>query len=492
VTVAGQTWTIDQAIGCTASTDLAGSTAIGAAGGSATANVTTAAGCGWSVVSNASWIVVPGASTRAGSGSVTIGIQSNSGPGRTGTVTVAGQTWTIDQASACVTTVDASGNGIVAGSGGTASATVTTQAGCPWAVSSTVDWIAVSGASTRTGSGTVSVSVSANVGAARSGAVIVAGQTWIVDQLSGCTVSPDLSGVGIAPALGKAYPVTFTASGVGCSNWPAKSDTSWIELSPEYGGSGASKFTVTAYPNFGTASRTGTFKANGQTFTLTQAGSTEPETARFVHLAYFGAMGRLPTPDEIAVWTGEIARGVSRASVIQTLFNSGEFNTGSRFVAGLYVGLLDRDPEYSGWRFQRQALRDKIVDQTTIVQAFLTSAEFVNRWGNTTPAEFVRQMYKYVLLREASDDEVAFQVQALGAAAVYDRFVMARNFLNSEEFRIGTGPRLLAFLLYASVLARDAAQEERTFQANAIRSGVPISVMISAYVGTPEFLALLK
>jgi hypothetical protein len=35
--------------------------------------------------------------------------------------------------------------------------------------------------------------------------------------------------------------------------------------------------------------------------------------------------------------------------------NSLEFNLGGRFVAGLYVGLLDRNAEFGGWQFQRDA-----------------------------------------------------------------------------------------------------------------------------------------
>ncbi|HEX8286944.1 MAG TPA: zinc-dependent metalloprotease family protein [Pyrinomonadaceae bacterium] len=67
-----------------------------AAGGAGNVTVTTSAGCAWSVTSNVSWIVAN--LNGSGSGTVTINVPVNTGQARIGTLTIAGQTFTINQA----------------------------------------------------------------------------------------------------------------------------------------------------------------------------------------------------------------------------------------------------------------------------------------------------------------------------------------------------------------------------------------------------------
>jgi hypothetical protein len=70
-----------------------------AAGGSGTVTVTAGAGCAWTASSNASFITVTGGASGSGSGSVSYSVAANGGTAsRTGTLTVAGQTFTVTQA----------------------------------------------------------------------------------------------------------------------------------------------------------------------------------------------------------------------------------------------------------------------------------------------------------------------------------------------------------------------------------------------------------
>ena len=69
------------------------------AGGSGTVTVTTGAGCAWTAASNAPWIALTGATSGSGSGVVPYAVAPYGGPAknRTGTATVAGQTFMIRQ-----------------------------------------------------------------------------------------------------------------------------------------------------------------------------------------------------------------------------------------------------------------------------------------------------------------------------------------------------------------------------------------------------------
>ncbi len=75
-----------------------------AAGGAGTVNVTTFTGCAWSASSHAAWITLPASSGGSGNGSVSYTVAANSSSSsRTGTLTVAGQTFTVTQGAASST-----------------------------------------------------------------------------------------------------------------------------------------------------------------------------------------------------------------------------------------------------------------------------------------------------------------------------------------------------------------------------------------------------
>jgi hypothetical protein len=75
------------------------SVSLSAAAGGGTMGVTTGTGCTWTATSNTSWISVSSSTTNGtGSGSVSYSVSRNNGASRTGTITVAGKTFTLTQA----------------------------------------------------------------------------------------------------------------------------------------------------------------------------------------------------------------------------------------------------------------------------------------------------------------------------------------------------------------------------------------------------------
>jgi len=73
---------------------------IAAAGAGATASVTTTAGCAWTATSNAAFLTINSGATGTGSGTVQYTVAANTGAARTGTLTVAGKTVTVNQDAA--------------------------------------------------------------------------------------------------------------------------------------------------------------------------------------------------------------------------------------------------------------------------------------------------------------------------------------------------------------------------------------------------------
>jgi len=68
-----------------------------AVGGASTVTVTATAGCNWVATSNAAWINITNGVSGTGNGIVSYTVAANTGAARTGTMTIAGQTFTVTQ-----------------------------------------------------------------------------------------------------------------------------------------------------------------------------------------------------------------------------------------------------------------------------------------------------------------------------------------------------------------------------------------------------------
>jgi len=150
---------------------------------SQTVTITPGAGCAWTAASNNGWITITGPASGTGPGTVTYDVAANTGPARTGTMTIAGQTFTVTQNDGCTYAI--SPTSATPGSGaGTGSVGVTSATGCTWTASVTTGgtWLSITSGSPGSGNGTVNYSYTANTGAARTGTITIAGQTFTVTQ----------------------------------------------------------------------------------------------------------------------------------------------------------------------------------------------------------------------------------------------------------------------------------------------------------------------
>jgi hypothetical protein len=280
---------------------------------------------------------------------------------------------------------------------------------------------------------------------------------------------------------------TFNVTTAAGCNWTASSNASWLEIFP-LSGTGSASIQWTAYPNFGTQQRTAVATVGGRTFTVTQTASPEALLRRFIRLLYFSFLARAASDTEVTNWVNS---GQTRAQIATSFLNSQEFNLGGRFTAGLYIGIIDRDAEFTGWQFQRQALARSIVNHDQLVSNFLNSAEFDLKFGALTNAQFIALMYENILLRPAGQSEINAWLDVMSNPA-NTRTVIARSFLRSREFEQGTGPRLLAFLLYSTLLLRDGTQSERSALETQLANPAQLPVLIDQFANGSEINTLLQ
>ena len=173
------------AFGSSCSYSLVGPTSASfpAAGGGGEVSVDAGDECDWTASSSVGWIRLA-ATGGTGSGSIIFNVDPNPNTtSRTGTIDVAGSTFTVTQAAVACTYAVSPASASYGAPAGNGSFSVSSPAGCGWTASSNAGWITVATGGSGSGNGTVTYSVAANTGtSSRSGIVTVGGASHNVTQ----------------------------------------------------------------------------------------------------------------------------------------------------------------------------------------------------------------------------------------------------------------------------------------------------------------------
>jgi len=235
--------------------------------------VTTTSGCPWTATSNVPWMVLVNAA-GSGSGTVRVSIGENSGPARTGTISIAGQMVAFTQEARlpqpCSYALAPTSRSVGVAPESFA-VSVTAPPGCAWTAFSDVPWITVAG-ETGSGAGGFRVTSDENPAGPRTGTVRVATQTLTVQQVGACaySIKPSDYHSGRGPDT---VTIDVTASG-GCS-WTATTDAGWITIAAGRSGVGNGTVRLEIPANSGPA-RTAVVVIAGKTFTLLQDAGCAP------------------------------------------------------------------------------------------------------------------------------------------------------------------------------------------------------------------------
>ena len=180
LTIGAATLTVSQAgAPCTATINPT-TRSVTAMGGNIIVGVSTATGCPWAAMSHASFVTITAGASGTGNGTVTLSVAQNTGVARTGTATIAGQTFTVNQA--CASSISPTSRAVGPGLHTEQTVRVTTISGCTWTATSNASWLTITSGVSGTGSGDVTYSVAANSGGVRTGTLTIADQTLTVTQ----------------------------------------------------------------------------------------------------------------------------------------------------------------------------------------------------------------------------------------------------------------------------------------------------------------------
>ena len=205
------------------------STSVAFTGGSRTANVLTDFICAWTAVNTNAWIEFTSATNGTGAGSVTFTVALNPALApRTGTLTIAGQTFTVNQAAFVCDYAITPTTRTHAPGAETNNVSLSTSNQCPWTIENTNSWITILSPMSGTGSATVDYRVTANPNIVpRTGTVAIANQTLtLVQDPLVCTYAlTPVSRNHVFTAVTNSFSVTAPAP---CA-WSAGTTNNWID-----------------------------------------------------------------------------------------------------------------------------------------------------------------------------------------------------------------------------------------------------------------------
>ncbi len=265
-----------------------------AAGGDGGVIVTAQNGCAWTATNNDSFITINSGASGSGNGMVSYTIAANTSSNEiTGTMTVAGQTFTIVQTGVGCTFLLDSTSASYDATGGASNIVVTAGTNCDWLAASNSGFIAVTAGSSGTGNGTVSYTVTANPNTfGLTGSLTVAGQTYIITEAGvACALALDSTNADFGVDGGSSN-IVVTANGTNCT-WTAVSNSGFITVTDVGIVSGNGTVGYTVATNADAIVQTGSITVAGQTYTITQPAAPCAFTLDFtnVDLSADGATG---------------------------------------------------------------------------------------------------------------------------------------------------------------------------------------------------------
>ena len=240
--------------------------------------------CRWGVGTAHSWIQTT-QGPKTGSRTINYTLLPNPSPSnRTGTMTIAGQTFTVTQQPCTYTFNPSSLN--VSHQSNTRSVQITTsQQSCHWSVDESVPWIDITSEKSGTGNGTITLRISQNNSTAeRSFRINIRNAHLNIQQQGHVSAQepppPPPKPVSCTYKLSKISQIAGPNSSTGSFSvnsgnectWTATSGTGWISIASGESGKGNGTVKFAVQPNTGFAARMGNISVEGQTFTVNQRG----------------------------------------------------------------------------------------------------------------------------------------------------------------------------------------------------------------------------
>jgi Ca2+-binding RTX toxin-like protein len=181
------------------------------------------------------------------------------------------------------------------------------------------------------------------------------------------------------------------------------------------------------------------------------------DSGALVTQLYANVLHRAPDSGGLAFWVGTLQNGGQTQAQVLVSFSESSENQGNTAgsladgvwvadeqaasVARLYYSALNRAPDAGGLTFWTNGIKNSSQTLAQEAAAFVGSAEFLQKYGNLTNADFVSLIYQNVLGRQADSGGAAFWTGALNTESM-SRAGALIGFSESPEHQVLLSPRI--------------------------------------------------
>jgi hypothetical protein len=205
----------------------------------------------------------------------------------------------------------------------------------------------------------------------------------------------------------------------------------------------------------------------------------------FAMQQYRDFLGREGDPPGITNWTNAMQSGaLTRSQVIDSFFNSQEFQGTDSPIVRLYFAYFLRIPDYAGLQNWLAAYRSG-APLANISEGFAQSPEFLQRYGSLSNGAFVTLLYQNVLGRNPDPTGLANWTNALNAGATRGQIML--GFSESPEFKGTSYNKVYVTMMYVGMLRRSPDQIGFDNWVAALNSGASGLQIIQGFLGSPEY-----
>lgn len=206
----------------------------------------------------------------------------------------------------------------------------------------------------------------------------------------------------------------------------------------------------------------------------------------FAMQMYRDFLGREGDADGLHFYLNTIGtNNAIKPAIVESFFNSPEFQNVGAAVTRLYFAFFNRFPDYSGFQFQTNVIRQGgTVAQ--VANGFALSPEFTNTYGSLNNTQYVQLLYQNVLGRSATQPEIDFHVNRLANQGATRGDVMA-GFSESPEYIDARKNHVYVAMMYIGMLRRAPDQAGFDFYLNLLNQGTPGLNQVTGFYNSPEY-----
>ena len=206
----------------------------------------------------------------------------------------------------------------------------------------------------------------------------------------------------------------------------------------------------------------------------------------FVNRLFQDLYGRNAAGSELSGYVEDLKTGdITFPRVAAKLFEAPEFHDHAAFLVKLYIGLLNRDPDFNQWSQIFKVLRDGASEKDAL-SAFLTTPEFAAAFPPSLDNEaMIAKLFQQMFGRAPETAEMNRWVTELNQGI--DRRDVVGELLRSPEFESFVSNRVNATLVYMVFLRRSANAGIIGPLAESLQSGVSLADVIASVLQSAEY-----